>query len=74
MPENGGLSEEARLETPETGHLSEERFSSVYEPAEDSFLLLDSLETELDSIRQLQPAIGRTGGRVTQHSCSDGVD
>jgi hypothetical protein len=52
---------EERIETPDTRHLAEERFSSVYEPAEDSFLLLDSLESELTRLRHLEPVIGRSG-------------
>jgi hypothetical protein len=59
-PDTGHLAEE-RIETPDTGHLAEEQFSSVYEPAEDSFLLLDSLELELARLRQLDPLVGRTG-------------
>ncbi len=60
-PDTGHHLAEERLETPDTGHLAEEQFSSVYEPAEDSFLLLDSLELELARLRQLDPLVGRTG-------------
>ncbi len=60
-PDTGHLAEE-QLETPDTGHLAEEQFSSVYEPAEDSFLLLDSLELELPRLRQLDPLVGQDWG------------
>ncbi|KAI9356992.1 hypothetical protein DFJ73DRAFT_821731 [Zopfochytrium polystomum] len=34
------------LPTPETGHLRERQFRDVYDPAEDTFLLLDALEAD----------------------------
>ncbi|OQV23499.1 putative HemK methyltransferase family member 2 [Hypsibius exemplaris] len=43
--------------TPRTGHLSEARFESVYEPVEDSFLFLDALELNWEFITKLKPSI-----------------
>ncbi|VDN95945.1 unnamed protein product [Rodentolepis nana] len=44
--------------TPSTDCLSRREFSSVYPPAEDSFLFLDALESDVDFIRnRLKPAL-----------------
>ena len=32
-------------------------FDNVYEPAEDSYILLDALETEIEEIRRLKPTV-----------------
>lgn len=46
------------METPYTTHLGRNAdYQHVYEPAEDSFLLLDVLEAELPSFRVLRPAV-----------------
>ena len=39
--------------------LKREEFEDVYEPAEDSFLLLDALEQDLEELRSANPKLGK---------------
>jgi hypothetical protein len=48
---------DAMLPTPLTPHLSRPEFQSVYEPAEDTFLLLDALQDEAPLIRSRRPRL-----------------
>ena len=41
-------------ETPFTDHLVSSDFEKIYEPVEDTFLLLDALEKEADYINSLK--------------------
>lgn len=43
------------METPLTNHIKPEEYEFVYEPAEDSFLLLDALEKDLPFLEKLNP-------------------
>lgn len=45
------------METPYLTHISSEDFKYVYEPAEDSFLLLDALEADLPKLKNSKPSI-----------------
>lgn len=45
------------METPHYDHLTPEDYEKVYEPAEDTFLLLDALEDDLMYLNSIQPGI-----------------
>jgi len=45
------------LETPNLSHFSVDDYDSIYEPAEDSFLLLDALEEDIHVLKKLKPTI-----------------
>ncbi|PIA17072.1 S-adenosyl-L-methionine-dependent methyltransferase [Coemansia reversa NRRL 1564] len=57
------------LSTPDTRHISRPEYSSVYEPAEDTYLLLDALENDRAELQKQQPTIcveiGAGSGCVT---------
>ncbi|KYN36040.1 HemK methyltransferase family member 2 [Trachymyrmex septentrionalis] len=44
------------METP-IGKLSDEKLNTVYEPSEDSYLLVDALETDLEILHAMKPNI-----------------
>lgn len=45
------------METPIISHISSEDFLDIYEPAEDSFVLLDALEKDIEFLQKLKPKI-----------------
>jgi release factor glutamine methyltransferase len=45
------------METPSYSHLSANDYNCIYEPAEDTFLLIDALEMELEAIKLHKPLI-----------------
>lgn len=46
------------METPSIDHLTSKDYQNIYEPAEDSFLLLDALENDLQFLqKKLQPKV-----------------
>lgn len=45
------------LKTPDYSHLSKNYSDDVYEPAEDTFLLLDALEAEMQFLQDVRPLV-----------------
>ena len=54
--------------TPDLSHLTQEDFKHVYDPAEDTFILLDALEADAPRLVNFQPFICLEIGRVRLRS------
>ncbi|ESO94156.1 hypothetical protein LOTGIDRAFT_118872 [Lottia gigantea] len=57
----------SKFPTPDISHLKSGDFEKIYEPAEDTFLLLDSLEKDIDFLNNLRPSI------CVEIGCGSGV-
>ncbi|KAI0374506.1 putative methylase [Pilatotrama ljubarskyi] len=45
------------IPTPDLSHLKSEDYKHIYEPAEDTFILLDALEQDADGLRNAKPIV-----------------
>ena len=51
------MASQGKLATPDVSHLCLSDYEVIYEPAEDSFLLLDALESRLDELVESRPCV-----------------
>ncbi|KAL2919197.1 S-adenosylmethionine-dependent methyltransferase [Polyrhizophydium stewartii] len=63
------------LPTPEIGHITRSDYRNVYEPAEDTFLLLDALEKDGDWLRRRSPTLAlEVGCGPRRQPCEHAID
>ncbi|THH29739.1 hypothetical protein EUX98_g4447 [Antrodiella citrinella] len=63
----------AMIPTPDLTHLNREDYDKVYEPAADTFLLLDALESDAAELKALKPRICLEIGTEAEEA-QDGKD
>ncbi|XP_055959522.1 methyltransferase N6AMT1 [Patella vulgata] len=51
------MTDSGHLPTPDISHLTSTDYLKIYEPAEDSFLLIDALEKDVKFLNQLRPSV-----------------
>ncbi|KAJ7655186.1 hypothetical protein DFH06DRAFT_1201853 [Mycena polygramma] len=63
------------IPTPDLTHLRPEDYEHVYDPAEDTFILLDALEQDAEQLRSMGPQIsleiGVIGSKTQVYLCTD---
>ncbi|KAF8213475.1 S-adenosyl-L-methionine-dependent methyltransferase [Mycena galopus ATCC 62051] len=57
------------IPTPDLSHLRPEDYEHVYEPAEDTFILLDALEQDAEQLKRIRPQISLEIGPVHFNPC-----
>ncbi len=53
----GQMAEKLEFPTPNYSHIKKKCFENVYDPAEDSFLMMDALEIKMEDIKKLRPTV-----------------
>ena len=51
------MAQNITIKTPQFSHITQEDLNHIYEPSEDSFLLIDALEKDLEFLRALHPTL-----------------
>ncbi|KAI3643389.1 hypothetical protein MP228_012944 [Amoeboaphelidium protococcarum] len=57
--------------TPDLSHFSKNDYERIYEPSEDTFLMLDALETDLEQLKLINPQICIEIGQIDLNVVND---